>query len=236
MVANLIGQIDRESGLAHEIVVVTPDQQVAEEIKHRIAACGATIAGQPPRVQYIFSNLDDFLIEKRDSDVRNEDKFDYVEYNGGASKSTDAASQLSGLHKLLHNDGVIGLTYFARNHHVTKSRQLVDERDVNAMIPFSLDASRIVRTYLDRNKLGLFKMDEELIVHLGGQRRKRSSMMYQASELEPRADWYMFKASEISRLAELNGLTVASWAPIAYSHPFGEFYFSVDDCLCLHTY
>jgi hypothetical protein len=134
-------------------------------------------------------------------------------------------TQLQGLHRLLQDEtGVLGLTYFAHNVHVSRIRALVDSRNVNAMIPFSLHPSRLVRAYLEVHKMGILQKDTELLIHLGGSYAE-NEFVYRESQLVPRVQWRALTQQQALHAFTEGGFEITSRLPTGYSNAFGTFSF-----------
>jgi hypothetical protein len=220
MLFNLLGQLQRQPVQDFEVAVVTPDEELVQYIETLVAAChAALLPATAAKIRYHNASLLVFAADPK----MNTGKFDYIEYNGGLSKAEDPATELRVLYALLHDEGgAVGLTYFTRNHHAERIHRLVDERNATAMIPFSMEATRLVNAYLSQHKLSAFKNDKELIVHLGGEWVPHANILYKPSQTHPRKRWTMYSRAEAVKLVEDAGFVVASWVPSAYSHPFGK--------------
>ena len=217
MLFNLLGQLQRLAIQDFEVIVVSADAKKMEAIKMRLASCRSEMrSDQLAKVKFMTKSLSVFA-------TKTKEKFNYIEYNAGLSKSPNPEIELAVLSDLLiEGNGVIGLTYFARNHHVTRLHELIDTRAPLHMVPFSLEASRTVRNYLDQHKLGFLKQDRELMAHLGGELEQSRLALYKASQQQFRVHWQVFSQSEVEAMCSTAGLQIASWLPTAYARPFGE--------------
>ena len=239
MVFNLIGSLEKEDILSYEVVVVTPDAALIEFMKHTLEQTCAeeTEEVAVQHVRYVPMLLKPFLESlKRQQEEKGEEKggqqqtsapldFDYIEYNGGMSM--DAAgcrSHLLGLGQILHDDGVIGMTYFSTNSHVDAVRSLLRGQNKLFFFPFSLERNRLIQQYLVDRKLEAHKKDWELVALMGGERHafRRSYVPHTLLELEAPVNWTTYSQSEVVRIVGEQGLRVVSWIPTAYSHPYGE--------------
>ena len=219
MVFNLIGELQRRGLTDFEIVVVSPDALTISLMQQRIKDCKQLLSSpvQPESLTFQTMSILDYALSA-DTGL-----FDFIEYNGGLSKSVDPAQELAALQRLLHPEtGVLGLTYFTQNHHTTRVRALVDARNTSFMAPFSLEATRLVHAYLDQHKLGLFKTDRELVTHLGGEEEEWMNVRYKRDQLVPRVQWRTYTKPQALRLMAMAGLDVSSWVPTAYANPFGS--------------
>ena len=218
MVLNLLGQLKRANVTNFEIVVVTAVSAVHDELSLRIKNCQQLVTRQQ-----LTSKITSLKAYLADENAREESRFDYIEYNGGLSKSSNPDQELAALQRLLHPEtGVLGLTYFTHNHHTTRVRALVDARNTSFMAPFSLEATRLVHAYLDQHKLRLFKTDRELVTHLGGEEEEWMNVRYKQDQLVPRVQWRSYTKPQALRLIAKAGLDVSSWVPTAYANPFGS--------------
>ena len=217
MVLNLLGQLKRANVTNFEVVVVTAVSAVHDELSLRIKNCQQLVTRQ--QLTSKITSLQAYLV---DESPREEGRFDYVEYNGGLSKSSNPDRELAALQRLLHPEtGVLGLTYFTQNHHTTRVRALVDARNTSFMAPFSLEATRLVHAYLDQHKLGLFKTDRELVTHLGGEMNP-DARLHKLAEVKPRAQWRTYTHAQSEQMLALAGLMETSRLPTAYTQPFGK--------------
>jgi hypothetical protein len=223
MVYNLLGQLQRQPVADFEIVALSPDSSKLEEIKSRLATCRAQVkVQQAARVKFVGKSLLHYAADSAAG------QFDFIEYNAGLSKASDPGAELRVLSVLLQDGGAIGATYFARNHHADAMHALVDARNATHMVPFSMEATRLVKNYLDQHKLGILKADSELVTHLGGEPTKSSVALYLPAHLQQRVRWRSYLQSEAEALVDQAGLRIASWVPTAYARPFGEiFWFSL---------
>jgi hypothetical protein len=221
MVYNLLGQLQRQPVADFELVLVSPDEALMQGIQVLIGACRtALLPGVAEKMRYHNTSLLTFAATPA---MNVGGKFDYIEYNGGLSKAEDVTAELLALSTLLHEEGgAVGLTYFTRNHHVERVHRLVDARNTSFMVPFSLEATRLVNEYLTQHKLSAFKSDAELVVHLGGEWQPQAYILYKPSDALPRKQWRTYLRAEAKKLVEDAGFVVASWVPSAYSHPFGK--------------
>ena len=221
MLFNLLGQLQRLAIQDFEVVVVTPDSATINIIQDRLQACRLAVSIEVS--QKVAFHEESILAFAADRGL-DAPLYNYIEYNAGISKAAEPEAELSAVSALLlPGTGVMGLTYFTRNHHVHRLRSLVDKRNLTAMIPFSLEATRLVRTYLDQHRMGALKDDHELVTHLGGEADRFTNVRYKLSEAVPRAAWRVYSQSEVVELAAGVGLNVASWVPSAYAKPFGRF-------------
>jgi len=219
MVYNLIGELQRRGLTDVEIVVVSPDALTISLMQQRIKDCKPLLSSpiQPGSLTFHSMSILQY------ASLRDVGLFDFIEYNGGLSKAIDPDQELAALKELLHTDtGVLGLTYFTHNHHTTRVRALVDARNTSFMVPFSLEATRLVHAYLDQHKLGLFKSDQELVIHLGGEEEEWTNVRYKQDHLVPRVQGRSLTKSQALTLITKAGLAVSSWVPTAYANPFGS--------------
>jgi hypothetical protein len=221
MALNLLGQLQRQGALDFEMVVLTPDDAVEAFIRDRFAMCGRLLEGDiVDKVNIVTVTVLRYAAQHQASGGA---LFDYIEYNGGLSRADDPSAELRALRGLLHDSGgAVGLSYFSTNHHVTRLRNLVDSREKMFMVPFSLEATRLVKAYLAQHKLGHLAEDHELVVHLGGEAALSEHVLYRADQAVPRVQWRTYSQAEAAHLVEEAGFEVASWVPTAYSRPFGK--------------
>jgi hypothetical protein len=238
MALNLLGQLQRQGALDFEMVVLTPDDAVEAFIRDRFAMCGRLLEGDiVDKVNIVNVTVLRYAAQHQASGGA---LFDYIEYNGGLSRADDPSAELRALRGLLHDSGgAVGLSYFSTNHHVTRLRNMVDSREKMFMVPFSLEATRLVKAYLAQHKLGHLAEDHELVVHLGGEAALSEHVLYRADQAVPRVQWRTYSQAEAVHLVEEAGFEVASWVPTAYSRPFGEFYHcgrTKKSTICSFTY
>ena len=228
MVFNLIGSLEKEDILSYEIVVVSPDATLIQFMKDTLQmTCAGELEEEvsSQQVQYVQMLLMPFLGSRKRMQTPAPPAFDYIEYNGGMSM--DAAgcrSHLLGLRQILHDDGVIGMTYFSSNSHVDAVRALLRGQNKLFFFPFSLERNRLIQQYLVDHKLEKHKKDWELVALMGGERHafRRSYVPHSLLELEAAVNWTTYSQSEVVRIVGEQGLRVVSWIPTAYSHPYGE--------------
>lgn len=222
MVYNLLGQLQRQP-VDFEVVVVSPDAQVIASMQERLTVCRAKLQPETvTKVTFKQTSLLAFFSAHRSAD---DHSFSFIEYNSGLSKAADTVAELAALHELLRSDGgVLGATYFTQNRHTTRLRKLVDSRNVSHMVPFSLEATRLVHKYLDQHRLSAFKTDSELVVHLGGEETVSQLSLLRVSELKPRVQWRTYSQQQATNMLTDAGFQVTSWVPSAYSHPFGKLF------------
>ncbi len=218
MVYNLIGELQRRGLTDVEIVVVSPDALTISLMQQRIKDCKPLLSSPVKPGSLTFHPMS--ILQYASSNGVG--LFDFIEYNGGLSKAVNPGQELAALQELLHADtGVLGLTYFTHNHHTTRVRALVDARNTSFMVPFSLEATRLVHAYLDQHKLGLFKSDQELVTHLGGE-EEWTNVRYKQDQLVPRVQWRALTKPQALTFMTKAGLAVSSWVPTAYANPFGS--------------
>lgn len=106
-------------------------------------------------------------------------KFDYIEYNGGMSRSASYLKDLGSLEGILATDGVIGVTALAANKHVRDIQALLQSRNTSVHKPFSEEAARLVRQYFKTNGLNIRASDDdELTFLLSGVIRTFSKVVF----------------------------------------------------------
>jgi hypothetical protein len=219
MVYSLIGNMENLGFKNYEITVVTPSEGLKLLIGERIRSCtGYYRFMSTVKINYIIQSLEEF-----GSKLSNSKRFDYIEYNGGLSKSVSYAQHLRILKSMLTSKGVIGVTYFTDNKHVHATRHLLSNRNHSAHLPFSVDPAYLLEGYLDLNGLSGFKNDIELLTLLGGEVYPGSSPPLRISDLKlPPTEWKLFGRSEVERVIHQEGLKVVSRLPTAYASPFDE--------------
>jgi len=229
MVFNLIGSLEKEDIVSYEIVVVTPDAALIQYMKDTLdTICVEETEVTSQQVKYVSMFLKPYLESlslKRGQHPPVSSAFDYIEYNGGLSMDADGSrSHLLRLGQILHDDGVIGMTYFSTNKHVDAVKSLLRGQNKLFFFPFSLERNRLIQQYLVDRKLEAYKKDWELIALMGGERNafRRSHIPHKLLELEAPVNWTTYSQSDVVRIVAELGLRVVSWIPTAYSHPYGK--------------
>jgi hypothetical protein len=229
---NLVGFFDRVDFKNYRIHVVVSDASRIASMEAMFVTCGGRLkADTALPITYEHTDLTTFLkvaVNKvrRLSPVSSSSslpfRFDYIEYSGGMSVEETHPEQLMLLKESLTPEGVLGLTYFARNHHVDKLRRFRETKNTSALPPFSLETGRLVRSYLDLHKMSFLKEDSALVTFLGGEPVPRTHPPRFLSEVAPSVEWRAFSQSEVEAAAMLADLKTVAWMPSAYAHPFGE--------------
>jgi len=163
-----------------EIVIITNDDR-STNILETIIRCGYSTK----EIKIINKSLDDYLKNTNPSQL-----FDYIEYFGGISKSTNYKSHLHSFQKLLNTNGVIGLTYFTKNIHQMKIKTLLESSNSSFHYPFSYESQRLVVQYLEDNGLRLFTKDSDLHNFLAGDIDK--VLVYSKIALDPKRYYYFY--------------------------------------------
>eukprot|EP01035_Chromulina_nebulosa_P025391 gene25391-33141_t len=165
MVYSFIGNMENLGFKNYEITIVTPSEGLKNQIAESIRSCTRYYQFKSiAKINYMIQSLEDF-----GSKLSNSKRFDYIEYNGGLSKSVSYAQHLRIMKSMLTSKGVMGVTYFTDNKHVHATRHLLSNRNHSAHLPFSVDPAYLLEGYLDLNGLSGFKNDLELLTLLGGE-------------------------------------------------------------------
>jgi hypothetical protein len=219
MVFSFIGNMEILGFKNFEITIVTPIDGITNMINQQYNGCAGYYNLKPTaNIKYITQTLEEFGA-KNSHDKR----FDYIEYNGGLSKSASYAQHLRILKSMLSSKGVIGVTYFTDNKHVRDARHLVRTRNPDTHLPFSVDPSYLLEGYLELHGLGGFKNDVELMTLLGGEVHPRTIPPQRSADLKlPLYEWKVFGRSEVETVVHEAGLKVVSRLPTAYASPFEE--------------
>ena len=102
MVLSLLGNFETLSFKNYEITIVTPLEDVMTQIDETYMKCAETYTtSEKKKVKYFIQSLDEFGATFRSGSIR----FDYVEYNGGLSKSSSYIQHLKILKSLLTPKG-----------------------------------------------------------------------------------------------------------------------------------
>jgi hypothetical protein len=227
---NLVGFFDRVDFSNYRIHVVTSDAARIAAMEAMFVTCGGRlkVAGAALPVTYEQVDLTTYLrvaasklrrLSPESSSLPF--RFDYIEYSGGMSVEETHPEQLALMRQVLSPEGVLGLTYFARNHHVDKLRRFRKTKNTSALPPFSLETARLVRSYLDLHKMSFLKEDAALVTFLGGEPVPRTHPPRFLSEVAPSVEWRAFSQDEVEAAARLADLRPVAWMPSAYAHPFG---------------
>lgn len=227
MIYNLLGVFQREKFGFYEIIIVSEDIEKINLIKENINYCGQKLEIKFGKVVYKTLSLKDYLnttVKSLKTKGVKTQLFDYIEYNGGISISDQYSTQLSNFNLLLKpKKGVIGLTYFSSNQHVKTIRTLLQQRNPNTFVPFSVEASRFIKTYLELHNLKSLSKDPQLIAFLGGEAVETGFVATDESILiDNRVNWRGWTQNEVLNMLEEVGFRVLSWVPTAYSRPFEE--------------
>ena len=237
MIYNLIGFFDRTGFTAYEIVVVS-EEKIISEIKTTLSSCSINLKNRHVSITYSQTSLTDYLrtalTRKKFQTAAgmNSVLFDYIEYTYGMSIAEDYESELSSFKQLLQPEGVIGLTYFAKNHHVDNIRKATSNKNTSALIPFCMENSRFIKSYLDLNGMSFLTRDQALLWYLGAESAPHYCPVL-ISQVAPSYEWTGFTQSEVLSALSGLGLRVASWLPHSYAHPFGKQYYIVLLCQLL---
>lgn len=227
IIYNLIGFFDRTGFTAYEIVVVA-DESVLNEIKNTLQACSLGLKNKHVSITYSSVTAAEYLrtaLAKRmfhTPATMNAVLFDYIEYNGAMSVSSNYETELADFKQLLQPKGVIGMTYFAKNHHVDKIRKATSAKNTSALAPFSLENSRFIKSYLELNGMSFLTKDQALLLYLGAESSPSPHCPVNVDMVAPSVDWKGYSQSEVLNMLEQQGLRVVTWMPRAYAHPFGK--------------
>lgn len=136
----------------------------------------------------------------------------------------DYAKHLKRFNALLTTNGVIGLTYFAQNKHVTELREFAKAADKTAHIPFSFDMTKMIREYFVLNNFDFFMQDEELIQFLGGVLfdKERQGSPKTPDHLPAAMQWTAFTQEAAEEAIGRAGMRIAAWVPSCFAKPFDE--------------
>ena len=219
IVYNLIGTMQQVQFKNYKVTVVTPHEDVITEMKETILFCKDFVRGDAP-VTFIQSTADIFL-EKNTNSIP-ENRFDYIEYNGGLSKSSQYFLQLKRMRGLLITGGVIGLTFFSKNRLVDDLVAAKKSMNRSALPPLSLDFTRYVRSYLDLHKLGFCKDDVELMSFLSGEVYRPGQYVMNRNDIPVLVNWKTFRPMEVKLILNDTGLVDKTWVPALYAQPYGK--------------
>eukprot|EP01034_Spumella_vulgaris_P023136 gene23136-29329_t len=226
---NLVGFFDRVEFSNYHIHVALSDASSIDSIRETLSVCAGTLKSKGAlAITYEQTELTPYLrtaankLRSMSSFSSQSARFDYIEYSGGVSVETQHPEQLVLMREILTDEGVLGLTYFAKNHHVDKIRRFMETKNTSAMPPFSLETGRLVRSYLDLHKMPFLKDDAALVTFLGGEPVKRKHPPAYLSDVVPNVKWRAFSQSEVLSAAQSAGLKAVAWVPSAYAHPFDE--------------
>lgn len=135
--------------------------------------------------------------------------FDYIEYNGALSTSTDLARELALFKDILNPDGVLGASYFTSNNLQASLFDLVSARNSTANLAFSSEVRRLVRAYLEHRGLRAHARDPALV----------DFFSRTGGEKEPRR---VYNGATIKQVTASHGYDIASMLPTSTSRPFSE--------------
>ena len=228
MFENIIGYMHRLQFVHYHITVVHPDAKsyllMQESMQYCAKSHGIVVS---PAIDFIEANLTTYLrsiIDVKNSGKigkgRQPERFDYIEYNGGLSKSSDYSTHLSLFAEVLKDDGIIGMTYFTKNIHERVIRQQIAAMNQTAFIPFSYEAKRLIKLYLEVHNMEFLSKDEELLIYLGGEPAQRRHPPSSLNDLVPPEHWNGFTREEVKSMLSTANLIDSAWMPTAYSHPY----------------
>jgi len=213
MVQNLIGVFEMEKFSNYHITIVTDDETILDYLSLQFSVCGSYVRIDMSKIEIFRMPLSQFL---RDTSKTFQLNYDFVEYNGGMSIDSNCSFHLDGLKALLAEKGIIGVTYFASNHHITTLKSHLEMLNQSVMFPFSSDARRYIKQYFSVHKLDFMGNDEQLLTFL--------SDHLVPNERSPTKKWKTFDRMNIVSLLKSIHLKDAAWIPTAYSHPFGKIF------------
>lgn len=226
MVYNLLSQLKSKQISNYEIIIVTPDTKLIANMKETLSITCSSVTNSYhlDKLIYVNSFLSHYIdkIKKKIStttttssivkvvnDMKNlHYKFDFIEYNGGLSMNPNSnVRHLIGLNDLLHENGVIGITYFTKNKHVDNIKKLLLSQNNTYFLPFSLERNRFIQQYLIDNNMNSFINDHELIASLGGERHayERNYIPHKVMDLEQTVEWKTFTQIEVTAMIESAG-------------------------------
>lgn len=216
IVFSFIGTMEKLQFKNYEITLLSTNQGLLSQVKEQFAACASYLALKVAvKIFYLQQSLEEYSAGEK--------RFDFIEYNGGLSKSNNYMQHLSKLKDMLTDKGVIGVTYFTDNKHVSEVRHLLDVRNHSAHVPFSVDPLHLITGYLELNDLNIFKEDGEIITLLGGEQYRRINPPQNVSNLFfPVKPWKTLSRSETENILSNAGLKISSRLPTAYANPFEE--------------
>lgn len=235
MVYSVLGTFARLNFKDFEIVVVGENAQGIQDVIHH---CLSRLNIEWANVRYEAMSLDSYLLQ----DKSTTGVFNFIEYNGGISKSLDHREDLRRLREVLDPQGIIGITYFTKNIHTQSLKAMYESRNHSILPPFSIEFSRTVKSYLALHDLALMSTDNELIEFLGGEDPTRWYFDIDRSapggglKLPSRRKWQARSREEVSSLVRDLGYTIRSWVPTAMSHPYGKYQSSCQLWLTRLTY
>jgi hypothetical protein len=241
MVENVVGYFHRIQFTHFKVVVVSKNSASIINMKESIHYCGrlkgiTTLSN----IDFYESELVDYLnrVVAQNKDIHARLLFDFIEYNGGISKSADYMNHLVLLRQVLAEDGALGMTYFTKNKHEDFIRKQLNNINQTAFIPFSFETKRFIQLYLETHGLEILSKDEELIIFLGGEPAQRKYPPSSTVDLVPAEKWTPFSKEEVMNILSASGMAASAWIPTAYSHPYGKFHIlSVQSkCYIVFTY
>jgi hypothetical protein len=128
---------------------------------------------------------------------------------------------------------LIGLTYFSRNIHVSRLKEILKKANPSNLVPFSIEAKNIIRNYLKLHGLRLFLEDTELLKMLGEEPVERIVPPRKVDDLLHTINCTWFSRKEIEAILHNHGFKPGAWIPTAYSHPYSKTNVSGDFFLSL---
>ena len=173
MVINLIGYAVTKMSRQIEIVLVTTNPHLANEVQNQLSACFTEeslqlinfvslqqIADLGEWLRAYSDNLWNPFLSTEQKD--NYKFFDFVEYHG-SSVSVNYEEELMMILDLLQYDGSVGLSYMTNNRHYHAINDILAETDVEAFPPFSTLPEKLVNRYLQYHHLEQYTKDLELM-------------------------------------------------------------------------
>jgi hypothetical protein len=211
-----------------EITVLTADVEVINSIKQTVRDCSKP--HYLKMVNFIDVDLDTYITQRLTVPAART-MFDYIEYYGGLSLDPKKAEEhIPSLQTLLAPDGVIGITFFAKNIHQSTIHSMVENRIGNAMIPFSQQTNRIVEHYFKLHNLhwNIVEQDTQLVRFLAHDVRGLVSRLSFEANTSSLAvpfvdDGKAYHLREVESLLKKWGYRVRATFPTAFSRPYEEF-------------
>mmetsp|Transcript_25503 Transcript_25503/g.37637 ORF Transcript_25503/g.37637 Transcript_25503/m.37637 type:complete len:1617 (-) Transcript_25503:131-4981(-) len=186
-----------------QITVLTSQSELKQALKQRVELClhKSLILDHVTFID--LRNGQRFSDALRgDADGSTDNYYDYVEYNGGMSLSSEYSQHLNDLKTLIGSRGVIGITYYTKNIVQESLRRVVQQRNMTAHIPLSDNPINLVKGYLKAHDLVDYTKDAGLVAALAD----GECVSYSKSDVESIVQGLNFK--------------ILSWIPTARMSPY----------------
>lgn len=187
---------------------------IAQQIEANFKVCG-------------FQKSSNFTLVLKNSSLVNfrlstTEKYDYIEYYFGIDRE---GGKLFELRQLLSERGILGLTYFTKNHHQEALFDLIHSvRNESVHLPFSRQREFLIKKYLETQGMEFLVKDEYFMNFFGATssdylHKYRYSMSH---SLVNESFGAPYSQEEIEDLVHTNGFHIQQWLPSAFCHPFGR--------------